>query len=126
MHIDATFLSNFLMNNLTRSDQGDRYDDRLLRENGEALVFCFYPNDSVRTSRFVENVLSDPFRETGINVMVAEDLPFQTEPRADHLRRVRVVSAGRVVFDRVITVGESHVQLVRWYIGEAAFDRTLL
>ncbi|MFJ4225405.1 hypothetical protein [Microbacterium sp. NPDC089695] len=125
MHIDATFLSNFLTESLVQIDQGERYIDRLLRDNGEVLLFCFYPNDSVRTSQFVEDTLSDPFCATGIHVMVVEDLPRQTGPRADHLRRVRVVSAGQVVFDRVITVGASHVELVRWYNGDAAFDLTL-
>lgn len=126
MHIDATFLSTFLTEILAQSDQGERYNDRLLRDNGEALLFCFYPNDSVRTSQFIDDTLSDLFPETGINVMVAEDLPHQVGPRADHLRRVRVVSARRVVFDRVITVSASHGQLIRWYNGEAAFDRALL
>lgn len=124
MHIDATFLSNFLTENLARIDQGERDNDRLIRDSGEVLLFCFYPNDSARTSQFIDNTLS-VFRETGIHVMVAEDLPDQAGPRADHLRRVRVVSAGRVVFDQVITVGASHVQLVRWYNNEPAFDRSL-
>ncbi len=126
MTITATHLSALLSQILTVADQGEIYDSRVLRDTGEALLFCFYPNRSECASQYIENTLSAPFAETGIHVMVAEDLPHQDGPRADQLRRVRVTSRGRVVFDRVITVGTSHTQLIRWYSGEPAFDCALL
>lgn len=126
MHIEAINLSDILADSLTMGDRGDRYNSYIARENGEVLLYCFYPNDSVRTSEFIDNTLSDVFRATGIHVMVAEDLDYKDgRPRADHLRRVRVVSVGQVVFDRVISVGASHAELFRWRDGGPAFDRTL-